>query len=51
MLVLLVGAVLAFGDARDSHAAAPRVVPIQEEARPQAGDPEGDDVAREGGAG
>jgi hypothetical protein len=50
MLVLLVGAVLAFGDARDPYAAS-FDVPVQEEARQEAGGAPDDDVAGQGGAG
>jgi hypothetical protein len=51
MLLLLVGAVLAFGDARDQHAASSRDVPIQEEDEPEARRPQGHGLAREGGGG
>ncbi|MDQ1431555.1 MAG: hypothetical protein QOF40_2157 [Actinomycetota bacterium] len=51
MLLWLVGAVLAFGDARDQYAASSRDVPIQEEDEPEARRPQGHDVAREGGGG
>jgi hypothetical protein len=51
MPVGLLLAVLAFGDARDQHAASSRDVPIQVEDQAEARRPQGPGVAREGGGG